>query len=125
MSNIISIKFDFIKNNRWSAIDAHFDAYALFLQQNTIKSRLCDSINKWLSNQNCPFNKNNGYTYDASNLLAQAIYLICDVDASKLEWVWSNDAKNPISKDDTAQQVHKCHCDRWLVFNQGCKCGGI
>ena len=123
MSNIIAIKFDFIQANRWTAVDNIFDIYAANKNSSTLKIRLCDSINKWLQTQNCPYDKNHGFSFDASSLTKQAEYLICDVSANILEWVWSNDGEAPI--EISCAQHHKCHCDRWLVFNQGCKCGGI
>jgi hypothetical protein len=79
------------------------------------------SFNKWLHSHNLPINAN--HYVDASKIVKKADYVICDINANKLEWLWSNDGLNSI--EISCAQHHKCHCDRYLVFNQGCKCGGI
>ena len=112
---IIVIVFDkTLAVNRWDVISRLFIGYSNDLD-------LIQSLNKWLHEQNLPINAN--HYVDASKIIKQADYIICDVDASKLEWLWSNDGRTPI--EISCAQHHKCHCDRWLVFNQGCKCGGI
>lgn len=60
---------------------------------------------------------------DLSSITKEGEYLLCDYIATPYTFYWSNDGRTPI--EISCAQHHKCHCDRYLVFNQGCKCGGI